>query len=101
MSLALRSEETKSSDFSLKSTATAITVKRNIEKKKVVRNFLSMYQSIFFMSNNPPQARIIRFSKVKENLLQCCYKRRLIMSAADDFQEAKLPSAICFLASAT
>jgi hypothetical protein len=40
---------TKSSVFSLTSTTTAITVNRNMAKKKVVRNFLSMYQSIFFI----------------------------------------------------
>jgi hypothetical protein len=40
---------TKSSVFSLTSTTTAITVNRNMAKKNVVRNFLSMYQSIFFI----------------------------------------------------
>ena len=44
----LKPDATKSSVFSLMSTATAITVKRNMAKKKVVRNFLSMYQSSFF-----------------------------------------------------
>ena len=49
----LKPDPTKSSVFSLMSTATAITVKRNIEKKKVVKKFLSMYQSIFFMQPLP------------------------------------------------
>src|SRR4029078_1869700 len=53
---------TKSSVFSLLSTATAMIVKRNMQKKKVTKSFFSMYQSIFFM-NGP---------KVKEKLLRSC-----------------------------
>ena len=41
---------TKSSVFSLTSTTTAITVNKNIAKKKVVKKFLSIYQSSFFIS---------------------------------------------------
>ena len=42
-------ERTKSSVFSLTSTTTAMMVNRNMAKKKVVKNFFSMYQSIFFI----------------------------------------------------
>jgi hypothetical protein len=41
---------TKSSVFSLTSTTIAITAKRKMAKKKVVKNFFSMYQSSFFIA---------------------------------------------------
>ena len=41
----LRPVFTKSSVFSLLSTATAIAVNNSRQKKKVIRNFFSMYQS--------------------------------------------------------
>lgn len=44
---------TKSSVFSLMSTTIAIMANRNMAKKKVVKNFFSMYQSIFFMMVYP------------------------------------------------
>src|SRR4051812_29952243 len=40
---------TKSSVFSLLSTATAITVKSSMQKINVVKNFLRIYQSIFLI----------------------------------------------------
>ena len=45
----VRPDFTKSSVFSLLSTATAMNVNRNIQKKKVTKSFLSMYQSILRM----------------------------------------------------
>ena len=42
---------TKSSAFSLLSTATATTVNSIMQKKKVTRNFRKMYQSSFFMKH--------------------------------------------------
>ena len=43
-------ERTISSVFSLTSITTAIMVNKKIAKKKVVKNFFNMYQSIFFMA---------------------------------------------------
>jgi hypothetical protein len=63
----VRPDFTKSSVFSLLSTATAMMVNRNMQKKKVTKSFFSMYQSIFFM-NSP---------KVKEKLLRYCERGRL------------------------
>jgi len=49
MALALNPDLAKSSAFSLISTTTAITVNKKMEKKKVDKNFLIIYQSIFFI----------------------------------------------------
>jgi hypothetical protein len=49
---------TKSSVFSLLSTAIAMTVNNSMQKTNVVKNFCSMYQSIF----------VIISSEVKTNL---------------------------------
>jgi hypothetical protein len=42
-----------------------MTVKRKMAKKKVVKNFLSMYQSIFFMGSNKDRAMALRKFKKK------------------------------------
>ena len=52
------------------STATAITVNRKIAKKKVVRNFLSMYQSSFFI---PVTRRCgVFFVQCQKYIKTCC-----------------------------
>ena len=49
ISLVDNPDRTKSSVFSLVSTATATIVNNNRQKKKVIMSFLNMYQSIFFI----------------------------------------------------
>src|SRR4030095_3832116 len=91
----VRPDFTKSSVFSLLSTATAIMVNKNMQKKKVTKSFLSMYQSIFFMNE----------SKVKEKLLRSCesrcYNLAFSLGIISLFQLAKSPPAICCLACVT
>src|SRR4030095_16960723 len=57
---------TKSSVFSLLSTATAISVNKNMQKKKVTKNFLSMYQSSLRM-------RLKSKRKIVEGRERNCY----------------------------
>src|SRR6476661_185027 len=55
---------TKSSVFSLLSTATAITVKESMQNRKVVKNLRSMYQSIFFIPRGEYRTKICRVNRI-------------------------------------
>src|SRR3954467_5031446 len=91
----VRPDFTKSSVFSLLSTATAMMVNRNMQKKKVTKSFFSMYQSIFFM----------KVSKVKEKLLRYCerviYNLPFSLGTISFFQLTKSPEMMYCLACVT
>ena len=58
---------TKSSVFSLLSTATAMTVNKSMQKTNVVKNFFSMYQSIFVIIGSE-----VRINLKKEMIKGLC-----------------------------